>query len=264
VASEAARSEPGTACDPGQVGAALRVGRHRFIYVTHNETSTGVLSPLAPLGELARQFDALLLVDAVSSLGGVVIDMDQVGADVVAGASQKCLELPPGLAPLAVGPRAWQYLRAMKQRRVPYVLDLLMWDWSLQARGAVHPTLTTAATTLLYALDWMVDQIRAEGLPARQERFRAAGQRLMAGLRPLGFSAPVDARWASPVMTVVQLPAGMSAPQFRDYCLRQHNLMIGAGSPTTVRVAHFGQAAGPERIDLLIQIAAQFVAAQRR
>lgn len=266
VPHRAVRGERGTAIEPERVRDEMKRSRHRFIYVTHNESSTAVVNPLAPLGEIAREFGALLLVDAVSSVGGVVIDMDGSGADVVAGASQKCLELPPGLAPVAVGPRAWEHMRGMENRRVPYVLDFMMWKWSLETRGDKHPQLTTGATTMLWALDWMADRIREEGLERRQERFRAAGERLKQGLGELGFTTPADPRHASPVVTEFVMPGGMVAADFRSYCIAEHNVMVGAGERkddrgrgVSFRVAHFGRAAEPERVDLLVEIAREFV-----
>ena len=197
----------------------------------------------------------------------MVIDMDGSGADVVAGASQKCLELPPGLAPIAAGERAWRYMQTMKGRRVPYVLDLMMWRESLQTRGGWHPQLTTGATTMLYALDWMVDRIREEGLENRQERFRAAGARLQRGLGELGFTLAADPRYASPVMTEFIMPEGMIAEELRSWCMTEHNTMIGRGGRVndegdviSFRVAHFGRAAEDERIDRFIEIAGEFMA----
>jgi len=263
----AVKAERGAAVDCDKVRDEMKRSRHPFLYVVHNESSTAVLNPLPPLGEIAREFDALLLVDGVSSVGGVVIDMDGSGADVVAGASQKCLELPPGLAPVAVGPRARQYMKAMKVRRVPYVLDFMMWDWSLDTRGNSHPQLTTGATTMLYALDWIVDRIREEGIESRQERFRAAGQRLKAGFRELGFTTATPPRNASPVVSELIVPDGMTAAELRNYYITEHNTMVGGGGRknakgkgSSFRVAHFGRAAEYERIDRLIEITREFVA----
>jgi len=262
----AVKAEYGTVVDCNEVRDEMKRGGHGFIYVIHNESSTAVLNPLPPLGDIAREFGGLLLVDAISSVGGVVIDMDGSGADVVAGSSQKCLELPPGLAPVAVGPRAWEYMRAMKDRRVPYVLDFMMWENSLLTRGDWHPQLATGATTMLYALDWMADQIHQEGLENRQQRFCAAGERLKQGLRELGFSPAADPRHASPVVTEFLTPDGISAADIRSYYMAEHNTMVGRGGRTdaggntiSFRVAHFGRAAESERIDRLIEITTQFV-----
>jgi len=262
----AVKGERGTAIDCDKVRDQMRRGRHQFIFVTHNESSTAVVNPLPPLGEIAREFDALLLVDSVSGVGGVVIDMDGAGADVVAGASQKCLELPPGLAPVAIGPRAWERMRAMKSRRVPYVLDFMMWEESFESRGDWHPQLVTGATTMLYALDWVVDRIHEEGIENRQERFRAAGERLKRGLRELGFTPAADPRYASPVLTEFLAPEGLLAEELRCWCMAEHNTMVGRGDRTngngqaiSFRVAHFGRAAEDDRIDHLIRITREFM-----
>ena len=258
--------EHGTAIDAGEVRDEMKRGRHRFIYVTHNESSTAAVNPLPPLGRIARELGALLLVDSVSAVGGMVIDMDGAGADVVAGASQKCLELPPGLAPVAVGERAWDYMESMTSRRVPRVLDLMAWRRTFETRHDWHPQPVTGATTLLYALDWMIDRINAEGIENRQERFRAAGERLKAGLCDLGFRSAADPRYASPVVTELLVPEGMAAEELRAYYMTKHNVMVGQGGRTNAqgvgvsfRVAHFGRSADSDRIDLLIDITRDFV-----
>jgi alanine-glyoxylate transaminase / serine-glyoxylate transaminase / serine-pyruvate transaminase len=266
AAHVAVKGEHGTAIDCDKVRDEMKRRRHPFIYVTHNESSTAIVNPLPPLGDIAREFDALLLVDSVSAVGGVVVDMDCSGADVAAGASQKCLELPPGLAPVAVGPRAWDHMKAMKNRRVPYVLDFMMWEKSLETRGDWHPQLITGTTTLLYALDWVADRIHEEGIGNRQERFRAAGERLKKGFRELGFKPAADPRYASPVVTEFLTPDGMLAEELRSYTMAEHNTMVARGERTNAngeaisfRVAHFGRAAEQERIDRLIDMTRQFM-----
>ena len=256
----------GTAVRADDVRDEMKRGSHRFIYVTHNESSTAMVNPLPPLGEIAREFDALLLVDSVSAVGGMVIDMDGAGADVVAGASQKCLELPPGLALVAVGERAWEYMKSMTNRRVPHVLDLVAWQTTFEAKHDWHPQPITGATTLLYALDWMADKINAEGIGNRQERFRVAGEQLKAGFGELGFRSAADPRYASPVVTEFLMPDGMAAEDLRAYYMTNHNPMVGQGGRTndkgvgvSFRVAHFGRSAEQERIDFLIDITRNFV-----
>jgi len=263
--------EPGTAIDCDKVRDEMKRSRHQFIYVTHNESSTAVVNPLPPLGKIAREFDALLLVDSVSAVGGIVIDMHKAGADVVAGASQKCLELPPGLAPIAVGARAREYMKRMKNRRVPYVLDLMVWDRYRESMADWHPQPITGATTMLYALDWMVHRIREEGIESRQERFRAAGERLKRGLAELGFTVAADPRCASPVVTEFMMPADILAEDVRSYYMAEHNTMVGRGARVndkgeaiSFRVAHFGLAAESERIDFLVDITREFLQTRNR
>ncbi len=260
------RGEHGTVIDPDLVRDAMKKKRHQFIYVTHNESSTAIVNPLPPIGEIAREFDALVVVDAVSGIGGVVVDMDDAGADVVAGASQKCLELPPGLAPVAVGKRAWEYMDNMKNRRVPYILDFQSWKKAYHDMYDWHPQPVTGATTMLYALDWVADQIAAEGMYNRQERFRAAGARLKEGFAKLGFRAPADPRYASPVVTEFIAPEWTTGEDVRTYYLTKQDTMVGYGNRTnekgekiSFRIAHFGVAANPDRIEHMINITRKFV-----
>ncbi|MDP2982940.1 MAG: alanine--glyoxylate aminotransferase family protein [Candidatus Latescibacter sp.] len=257
----------GKAFDPEKVRDAMKKKRHPFIYMTHNESSTAVVNPIPPIGKIAREFDALLIVDSISGVGGVLVDMGDNGADVVAGASQKCLELPPGLAPVAVGERAWRYMDSMKNRRVPFYLDFQSWKNAAISMHDHHPQPVTGNTSFLYALDWTVDQILKEGVFNRQERFRSAGNRLRSGLAGLGFRMSADPRDASPVVTDFYPPAGIFGEEFRAYCMEKHNIMIGQGfayrdkegRSLTFRIAHFGLAASPERIERMIEIAGEFV-----
>jgi len=261
--------EWGRAMDPELVRQAMKKKRHRFIYMTHNESSTAVVNPIPPIGEIAREFDALLISDSISAVGGVVIDMGENGADVVAGASQKCLELPPGLAPVAVGERAWKYMNSMKNRRVPWILDFKVWKNAFHEQYENHPQPVTGATTMLYALDWMADRIIEEGIENRQERFRAAGMRLKKGMEESGFKMSAHPDDASPVVTDFFTPNGIDSTIVRNYYLEKHNTMVGygfahvdekTGTNRSFRIAHFGLAAENERIDHMIDITKQFVA----
>jgi len=257
---------PGTGIDHNQVYDEIKKHRHQFIYVTHNESSTASVNELAPLGKIAREFDALLLVDSISAIGGMEINMDQCEADVVAGASQKCLELPPGLAPVAVSCRAQEYLKKMKNRKVPYVLDLEIWRKSLENRGVWHPQPITGATTMLYALDWMIDKIKAEGLENRQKRFREAGEYLKRNFLELDFKLGADPEHASPVVTEFIVPEGYCAEDFRSFYMDRYNLMVGRGERVnsegkinSFRVAHFGRATEEKRVNMLIDITREYL-----
>ena len=259
--------EYGQAIDPVRVRSAMQKKRRPFIYMTHNESSTAVVNPITPIGEIAREFDALLIVDSISGVGGVVVDMGENGADIVAGASQKCFELPPGLAPIAVSDRAWEYMEGMTSRHVPYYLDLMRWRRAQINQRDSHPQLVTGNTPFLYALDWSADRILEEGIENRQERYRAASRRLQKGMAELGFTMSADPGDASPVVTDFLCPDGIPGDDVRNYYLDEHNTMVGygfayrndKGISTSFRVAHFGLAAKHERIDHIIDLTAQFV-----
>lgn len=263
--------EWGRAMDPVLVRKAMEKKRHKFIYMTHNESSTAVVNPITPIGEIARDFDALVISDSISAVGGVVVDMGGNGADVVCGASQKALELPPGLAPVAVGERAWKYMESRKNRRVPFILDFMEWRNAFIDQHDFHPQPVTGATTMLYALDWVVDRITEEGMENRQERFRAAGMRLKKGMAEFGFKMSADPDDASPVVTDFFMPDGIDSNAVRNYYLEKHNTMVGygfahvdkeTGRNLSFRIAHFGMAANTDRIDHMIEITRQWVEEQ--
>ena len=150
---------------PDQVAKALRVG-YDAVAVVHNETSTGVENPLADISRAVRAAspDTLLLVDAVSSAGGVDLRPEEWGIDVLLTSSQKCFALPPGLAFAAVSDRALERAAAVAHRG--WYFDFLLLDQYLQQ----HNTPATPAISLLYALDAQLDRMLAEGLPARFAR----------------------------------------------------------------------------------------------
>lgn len=260
------KGTPGTAIDIAKVYEEMKRNHHKFLYVTHNESSTAIVNPLAPLGEIAREFEALMLVDSISAVGGVIIDMDKSGADVVAGASQKCLELPPGLAPIAISTRALEYMKTMKVRHVPYVLDLMIWEDAYERMGDWHPQPITGATNLLCAMDWMVDKVNGEGIENRQERFRKSGKQLKNYFMELGFKPAADPLYASPVVTEFITPKGITAEEVRYYYMKKHNTMVGRGErynskgeAVSFRIAHFGLAAEKERIDFIVNITKEFI-----
>lgn len=261
------KTEWGKVYDPDAVRNEMKRKKHKFIYMTFNESSTTILNPITPLGKIAREFDALLIADAVSGVGGAVIDMGGNGADVVAGASQKCLELPPGLAPVAVGERAWKYMDSMKNRRVPFILDFVAWRKAYFDQYENHPQPVTGATTLLYALDWVIDEIIKEGIENREARFRSAGDHLKKGMAEFGFRTSADQEYASPVTTNFLTPNNIEGDIIRNYYLEKHNTMVGYGytnfDPVTkksisFRIAHFGTAASPERVEHILNITRQY------
>ncbi len=262
------KDEWGKMIDPDLVRAAMEKKRHKFIYMTHNESSTAVVNPITPIGEIAREYDALLITDSISAVGGVVCDMGENGADVICGASQKCFELPPGLAPVAVGSRAWEYMEKMPVRRVPFILDFMAWREAAIKQAESHPQPVTGATTMLYALDYIVDQINEEGIESRQERFRAAGNKLRKGMAELGFEMSADPSAASPVVTDFFTPNKIDSNEVRNFYLLEHDTMVGygfahidpdTGKSLSFRIAHFGVAANDDRVEHMIKLTKMWV-----
>ncbi len=160
---DALSGQPNT---PEQIEAALRERHYDALAIVHNETSTGVENPIAEIAATARQIDPdiQILVDAVSSVGGIELQTDKWGLDVVLASSQKCFALPPGMGFAAVSDRALERARKIKHRG--WYFDFLLLERYLER----HMTPATPAISLLFALDIQLDRILAEGLETRFER----------------------------------------------------------------------------------------------
>ncbi|MGQ9497040.1 MAG: pyridoxal-phosphate-dependent aminotransferase family protein [Desulfotomaculales bacterium] len=225
------------------------------VLATHNETSTGVVNDIAALGAMLRGRDALLVVDAVSSLGGIEIRTDAWGVDILVTASQKALMVPPGLAVISVSPRAWERIGGCRAPR--YYFDLPA------ARKALAKwnTAYTPAVSLFYGLDAALDLILAEGLPqvfARHKRLAAAAR---AAVKALGLKLFPPEAVASPVVTAVHAPGGEDADELRKVLAGRFGIYFAGGQGELkgriFRIAHMGYV---DEADILCVIAALEVA----
>jgi aspartate aminotransferase-like enzyme len=213
---------------------------YRGVLLTHNETSTGVTNDIQSLAMLIRQHnpDALIVVDAVSSIGCVPLKMDAWDLDVVFTASQKGLMCPPGLMMLAAGPRAWD---ANAQSRLPrYYFDWARTRVALE-RGQ-HPV--TPPVSLFYALDLALEMLLAEGLEAVFARHQHLGEYVRRHLRAIGLQLLADPTHASNTVTAVCVPDGIDARVLLN-TLRERDLVVLAGGQEhltgkIVRIAHMG------------------------
>lgn len=218
----------GQIIEPEMVAQQLqRSGPMKAVALVHAETSTGAWQPIEPISALCRSHDALLIVDAVTSLGGLPVEVDRWGIDVCYSATQKCLSCPPGLAPLTLNERA---LSVIKRRRVPcqsWYLDLsLIADyWTEHSRAYHH----TAPISMIYALREALRIIAEEGLPARFVRHHLNSQALLAGLMTLGLHPvpPVDHRLST--LLCVTVPASIDEGAVRRQLLDKFGIEIGGG-----------------------------------
>jgi predicted phosphoserine aminotransferase len=233
------RVEWGAATRPEDVRDALSGGGEAFDAVTlvHNETSTGVLNPLAEIAEAVHEHpDVLLLVDAVSSLGGAPVEVEKNGIDVCLSGSQKCLALPPGLGFGILSPGALHRAGGNPDRG--FYLDLLRCVESME-KGQLP---FTASSAHLLALDRQLRDIGRETWDARYERHRrmAAHVRGWAGSR---FSLLVEERYASPTVTVVEVPPDFNLPGLYSG-LENEGVLIAGGygklRENTFRIGHMG------------------------
>ncbi|UCC81445.1 MAG: alanine--glyoxylate aminotransferase family protein [Gemmatimonadota bacterium] len=198
----------------------------RLLAVVHAETSTGVLQPLEELGAYLRETETLFVVDTVTSLGGVPVEVDERGIDVAYSGTQKCLSVPPGLAPITLSERAMDSVRARKEKVHSWYLDLTLIGSYWGGERAYHHT---APINALYGLHEGLRIILEEGLPERFERHRRFGAALQSGLLKRGLELLVDERYRLPQLTSVRVPGGVDDVAFRRQLLERFGIEIGGG-----------------------------------
>ena len=200
----------------------------KLVTAIHAETSTGVRQPMSELARIAKDHDALFMVDTVTSLGGNRVEFDEWDADYAYSATQKCLGCPPGLSPVAMSQRAIEAMRSRKQAPSSWYLDLALlgnyWGWEEQ-RVYHH----TAPVSMILALRQGLRDALTEGLTNRFQRHTLNAKALAAGLEALGLECvvPEDHRLAQ--ITVVSIPDGVDDIPVRQRLLRGYGIEIGGG-----------------------------------
>jgi len=237
----------GEPLDPQQLDDALkRDPEIRAVALVHCETSTGVLNPLKELAEVCRRHDVLCVVDAVSSLGGAELRFDEWGLGAVASATQKGLECPPGLAPVAFSPEAWEVVEGTRAQQ--WYLSPKTWARYEEEWGEWHPHPTTMPSGLMNALHLSLTRILEEGLEARWARHERVARALRRGLEALGFSSVAcEERFASPTVTAMRTPEGVEAGAVMRFLKDELGVLIGGGlgalKGKAIRVGHMGPTA---------------------
>ncbi len=242
--------EWGQPVDPERVAAAHP--NPKIIAAVHAETSTGARSDIAALGELKG--DALLLVDAVTSIGGIELRADDWGIDIGYAGTQKCLGVAPGLAPFTITERA--FARRVQTPRSWY-LDLgLLGGYVGGTTGARRTYHHTAPTAMVASLHAGLRRILDEGLPAVWERHANAGQRLQDGLQALGLELFAAEGHRLPELTTVRVPDGVDSAAVRRELLERYDIEIGAGvgayADTVWRIGLMGPNAGDDSVALVL------------
>ena len=199
----------------------------RSLAFVHAETSTGVQSDAKALAEIARKHGALTIMDAVTSLGGTPVLIDEWGIDAVYSASQKCLSCTPGLSPISFSERVVEMVKNRKEKVHSWFMDmnLLLGYWGDGIRTYHH----TAPTNSLYALHEALLMLREEGLENAWARHQRNHKALKAGLQTLGMKYLVEEPYRLPQMNAVTVVPGVDEKEVRRRLLLDYNLEIGAG-----------------------------------
>lgn len=209
-----------------ELRTAMETHRPKVLALVHAETSTGARQPLEGVGNLCREFGSLLLVDTVTSLGGVPLFLDAWGIDLAYSCSQKGLSCPAGIAPFSMSPRA---VAVLEQRQAPIANWYL--DMSLIRKywGEAHVYHHTAPNNMMYALREALRLIAEEGLEARWQRHQENVELLWQGLADLGLECHVDPEFRLPTLTTVRIPKGIDGKAVSRQLLNDYNIEIGNG-----------------------------------
>jgi len=241
---------------PAEIEAALRQKPYKLLALVHGETSTGCLQTrVDEIAAAAHRHGALLVLDTVATLGGVPVDVDGWDVDICYSGSQKCLSAPPGLAPITVGPRAWEVLEKRETPVANWYLDLQGIDRYWGETPAYHHT---GPANMVFALRESLRLVAEEGLENRLARHRANAELLWDGLDKLGLPprVPLDYRMAS--LTTAQLPEDLDEAAIRSTLLHNYNLeIVGGFGPLAGqiwRIGLMGYSSRRENVELLLAL----------
>jgi len=243
----------GKSFDQDQLVAAIRRDRPKVFAIVHAETSTGVRQDVDKLGAVCRQTGTLFLLDCVTSLGGIDVNIDAWGVDAAYSGTQKCLSCPPGLSPVTLSEQAVRRLEQRKSKVQSWYLDLNMIRqyWG-QERFYHH----TAPINMLYGLHEALGIVLEEGLQARWTRHQQMHEMLRAGLHELGIEYVSQEGHHLPMLNAVKIPTGVDDAATRKGLLSDYGIEIGAGlgafKGTAWRIGLMGHAATKRNVTLLL------------
>ncbi|MDF2749398.1 MAG: phosphoserine aminotransferase / L-aspartate aminotransferase [Gaiellaceae bacterium] len=236
---EELRSPWGTTPSPDELAAKLEeTGPVALVFLVHSETSTGVVADVEALAAVASEAGALVVVDAVSSLGAVPLEMDEWRLDVVVSGSQKALMTPPGLATVAVSDAAWERVGGATLPR--YYLD---WERTRAAQEKLDSAFTPAVS-LVVALDVALGLLLDDGLEAAFEHHVRLGRACRAGIKAMGLELFSPDEDRSAVVTAARMPEGLDASALTRALRDRHGITIAGGQgpvkETIFRIGHIG------------------------
>jgi alanine-glyoxylate transaminase/serine-glyoxylate transaminase/serine-pyruvate transaminase len=253
----------GEVFDLDQVREVLSKVRPKVLSIVHAETSTGAWQPIAELGKLCHEFDTLLLVDAVTSLGCVELRLDAWEIDAVYSCSQKGLSCPPGLSPVSFSQRAFDVIHGRKTKVQSWYFDVTLLEHYWDADRFYHHT---APITMIFALREGLRLLLEEGLPARWQRHLLHHRALKAGLAALGLQYSAVEGHQLPQLNAVRIPAGVEDLPVRKKLLSDWGIEIGGGlgdfKGKVWRIGLMGYNARANNVLLVLAALEQCLAAQ--
>ena len=243
----------GEVLTPAEVAEVVAKVRPKVVGIVHAETSTGALQPLEEIAKIVHDAGALLLVDCVTSLAGLPVEIDRLGIDAAYSGSQKCLGCPPGLAPVTFGPKALEVMDQRKKKVSSWYLDIgLLRNYWGNNRAYHH----TAPINMNYALHQALRLVLEEGLDARFARHKLHHTALKTGLEAMNIRYSVAAETSLPMLNSVLIPDGADDASVRSQLLNEFGIEIGGGlgpmKGKTWRIGLMGEAAKKSNVLLFL------------
>jgi alanine-glyoxylate transaminase/serine-glyoxylate transaminase/serine-pyruvate transaminase len=257
-------TEPGTILPAEAMAEAIERVHPKVVAFVHAETSTGVLQPVSEIADAARGAGALVVLDCVTSLGGMPLALDDWGIDAAYSGTQKCLACPPGLSPVSFSDRALEAVRARRRPVQSWYLDVTLLAGYFQGAGGGQRVYHhTAPISMVLGLAQALRLVLEEGIDARAARHRQAAESLVAGLAPLGFVPLVAEEHRLPPLTSLRLPdtvigwrGGAGEAGLRRKLLDSHGIEVGGGLGPLAgkiwRIGLMGENARKENVELLV------------
>jgi alanine-glyoxylate transaminase / serine-glyoxylate transaminase / serine-pyruvate transaminase len=236
-----------------ELRTAMATHRPKILGLVHAETSTGCRQPIEGVGELCREYDCLLLLDTVTSLGGVPIHLDDWGVDLAYSCSQKGLGCAPGASPFTMSPRAMEKLLARTTKVPNWYLDMLLLGKYWGVERMYHHT---APINLYYGLREALRLISEEGIDNSWARHQSNVEYLWSSLESIGLKMHVEQQYRLPTLTTVCIPDGVDGKAVAKQLLTEHNIEIGGGlgelAGKVWRVGLMGYNSRPDSVDKLV------------
>lgn len=248
--------EWGTPIDPSKIKEKLLTNSYNLIAMVHAETSTGVKNPVEEISSIITDTESLFLVDAVTSLGGIEVKVDNWGVDALYSGSQKCLSVPPGLAPVTFSERAFSKIKNRNKPIPNWYLDMSLIGeyWQKDHKRAYHHT---APINMLYALYQALLLFFEEGAEKVFNRHTECHNKLKEGLEELGLKMYVEEKYRLPMLNAVTIPEGINDAEIRRKLRYEHKIEIGGGLGPLAgkiwRIGLMGYTARPENVERFLE-----------
>lgn len=238
---------------PEEIEVELKKKPAKLVGLVHAETSTGALQPMDEIGTIVHRYGGLLLLDCVTSLGGLPVKIDEWDVDIAYSGSQKCLSCPPGLAPITISERAREVIHERKTPVANWYLDLSLLDNYWGEERTYHHT---APITMIYALREGLRLVHEEGLEARFARHQRHAEILWEGLEGMDLTMHVPVEYRLPTLSTPRIPEGVDDLAIRKQLLNEYNIEIAGGfgklAGKVWRIGLMGYSSRVENVTLLL------------